>query len=178
MGFSPEIDLFAPRLNAKTDRFVSWHPEPGALTYDAFTISWTNLQCYAFLPSSLLPRVLAKILKDKAIMVLLSAPVWTTQNWYPLLLHLLVDVPFLLPRSDHLLTLPHDQQQLHPLRNTLELAVWMLSGIPSQQEAFLMNQLQSSVDPGQLVPKSNIREFGRNGLAGVVRNRLVYFNHL
>jgi hypothetical protein len=67
---------------------------------------------------------------------------------------------------------------LHPLRNTLKLAVWMLSGIPSQQEAFLMNQLQSFVDPGQLVPKSNIREFGRNGLAGVVKNRLVYFNHL
>jgi hypothetical protein len=104
-------------------------------------------------------------------MVLLIAPVWPTQNWYPLLLHLLVDVPFLLPRSDHLLALAHGQKQLHPLRDTLELAVWMLSGIPSQQEAFLMNQLKSSVDPGQLVPKSNIREFGRNGLAGVVKNR-------
>ncbi len=95
MGFTPEIDLFASRLNAKTDKFVSWNPEPGAITYDAFTISWANLQCYAFPPFSLLPRVLAKILKDQAI-VLLIALVWPTQNWYPLLLHLLVDVPSLL----------------------------------------------------------------------------------
>jgi hypothetical protein len=64
MGFTPEIDLFASRLNAKTDKFVSWHPQPGAITYDAFTVSWADLQCYAFPPFSLLPRVLAKILKD------------------------------------------------------------------------------------------------------------------
>ena len=26
--FLPDIDLFASRLNAKLDQFVSWHPEP------------------------------------------------------------------------------------------------------------------------------------------------------
>ena len=31
MTFVPNIDLFASRLNAKTDCFVSWHPEPGAI---------------------------------------------------------------------------------------------------------------------------------------------------
>jgi ribonuclease HI len=174
MDFAPDIDLFASRLNAKTNKFVSWHPEPGAVTYDAFTMSWANVQCYAFPPFSLLPRVLAKILKDQA-MVLLIAPVWPTQTWYPLLLRLLADVPFLLPRSERL---PHDQRQLHPLRDTLELAGWKLSGKPSQQEAFLRSRLPSSVDPGQLVPRSNTREFGRNGLAGVVKDRLVYFNRL
>ena len=98
IGFTPELDLFASRLNAKTDKFVSWHPEPGAVAYDAFAISWAELKCYAFPPFSVLPRVLAKILRDQA-RILLIAPVWPTQNWYPLLLRLLVDVPILLPRS-------------------------------------------------------------------------------
>ena len=35
-----------------------------------------------------------------------------------------------------------------------------------------MTQLTSSVDPGQLEPKSSTREFGRNGLAGVVKKQI------
>ena len=82
--FIPEIDLFAPRLNAKTAKFISWHPQPGALAIDVFSLSWANMNCYAFPPFSLLPRVLPKIRLDKAV-VLLIAPVWPTQSWYPLL---------------------------------------------------------------------------------------------
>ena len=40
--FIPEIDLFASRLNAKTAKFVSWHPQPGAVAIDAFSLSWAN----------------------------------------------------------------------------------------------------------------------------------------
>ena len=84
-AFIPEIDLFASRLHAKTAKFVSWHPQPGAVAIDAFSLSWANMNCYAFPHSCLLPRVLAKIRHDKAV-VLLIAPVWPTQSWYPLLL--------------------------------------------------------------------------------------------
>ncbi|XP_068712820.1 uncharacterized protein [Montipora foliosa] len=108
MTFVPDIDLFASRLNAKTDCFVSWHPEPGAMAVDGPG------------PFSLLTLVLAKIHNDKAL-VLLIAPVWTTQNWYPLLLQLAVEQPILLPRKDNLLTLPHSQE-LHPLKDSLRLA--------------------------------------------------------
>ena len=85
--FIPEIDLFASRLDAKTAKFISWHPQPGAVAVDAFSLSWGNMNCYAFPPLSLLPRVLAKIRHDKAV-VLLIAPMWPTQSWYPLLLQL------------------------------------------------------------------------------------------
>ena len=61
IAFLPHIYLFASRLNAKLDQFVSWHPEPGALAIDAFSISWSNQKFYAFPPFSLLTRVLAKI---------------------------------------------------------------------------------------------------------------------
>ena len=99
--FIPEIDLFASRLNAKAAKFVSWHPQSGAVAIDAFSLSWANMNCYAFPPFSLLPRVLAKIRHDKAV-VLLIAPVWPTQSWYPLLLQLLTVQPILLPRLDNL----------------------------------------------------------------------------
>ena len=44
--FIPEIDLFASRLNAKTAKFISWLPQPGAVAIDAFSLSWANMNCY------------------------------------------------------------------------------------------------------------------------------------
>ena len=75
--FISEIDLLVSRLNAKTATFISWHPQPGAVAIDAFSLSWANMNCYAFPPFSLLPQVLVKIRHDKAL-VLLIAPVWPT----------------------------------------------------------------------------------------------------
>ena len=46
--FIPEIDLFASKLNAKTAKFVSWNLQPGAVAIDAFSLSWANINCYAF----------------------------------------------------------------------------------------------------------------------------------
>ena len=174
--FVPEIDLFASRLNAKSDKFVSWHPEPGAMAIDAFTLRWTNMSCYAFPPFSLLPQVLAKIRNDEAI-VLLIAPVWPTQSWYPLLLQLLTDQPILLPRLDNLLSLPHSLEQ-HPLRHKLDLAAWTLSGKPCPTRDFQRSLLTSSVRHGQPVLKSSTRECGSSGLAGVISGRLIYFKPL
>ena len=153
MTFVPDIDSFASRLNAKTDCFVWWHPEPGAMAVYAFSISWANLKCYAFPPFSLLTQVLAKICNHKAL-VLLTAPVWTTQNWYPLLLQLAVEQPILLPRKDNLLTLPHSQE-LHHLKDSLRLAAWMLSGDRLQS--------QSSVRLGPLGLINSTTQPGRNG---------------
>ena len=171
MTYVPDIDLFASRLIAKTDCFVSWHPEPGAMAVDALSISWANLKCYAFPPFSLLAQVLAKIRNDKAL-VLLITPVWTTQTWYPLLLQLAVQQPILLPRKGNLLTLPHSQE-LHPLKDSLRLAAWMLSGDRLQSEAFLMMQSQSSVHLGPLGLINSRNQPGRNGVAGAI-----YLRHL
>ena len=65
MTFVPDIALFASRLNAKVDCVVSWHPEPGAMAVDAFSISWANLKCHAFPPFNLLTQVLAKIRNER-----------------------------------------------------------------------------------------------------------------
>lgn len=66
-------------MNAKCDRYVSWHPDPRAVATDAFSFSWSDCFYYAFPPFSLIPRVLPKVRQDQACI----APVWTTQVWFP-----------------------------------------------------------------------------------------------
>ena len=172
----PDIDLFASRLNAKVNEFVSWHPEPGATVVNAFSISWTHLRSYAFPPFSVLPQVLRKIRDDKAV-VLLIAPVWTTQSWYPLLLKLLTEEPILLPKKENLLVLPHSKA-LHPMRDSLVLAAWMLSGDPSEVEVFLMKQPASLPHLGPLRLISNTIQPGKSGVAGVMKEKLIYVRRL
>ena len=48
----PEIDLFASCLNYQIAKYVSWHSDENAVAIDAFSMSWTNLNFYAFPPFS------------------------------------------------------------------------------------------------------------------------------
>ena len=50
------IDLFASRLNKKCETYVSWKPDPGAKYIDAFSLSWKDLDFYAFPPVSMILR--------------------------------------------------------------------------------------------------------------------------
>lgn len=85
---TPEIDLFANRINKKCDIFVSWHRDPEAFAIDAFTLDWSNHLFYAFPPVAVILKCLRKIISDKAqgIMVI---PRWPSQPWYPLFMRLL-----------------------------------------------------------------------------------------
>jgi hypothetical protein len=49
--FYPGVDLFASRLNKQLDKYVSWFPDPKAVTSDAFSICWSNYKPYIFLLS-------------------------------------------------------------------------------------------------------------------------------
>jgi hypothetical protein len=82
---SPEVDLFASRLNYRLPRYVSWGPDPGAWKIDAFSFSWgeSNLFFYVFPPFSLLARVARKILLEGPRAILLG-PDWKTQPWQAL----------------------------------------------------------------------------------------------
>lgn len=35
---TPEVDLFASRVNSNFRRYTSWKKDPGAMTADAFTV--------------------------------------------------------------------------------------------------------------------------------------------
>ena len=45
------VDLFASRLTAQLDSYMSWKPDPGALATDALSQQWTEIKGYAFPPS-------------------------------------------------------------------------------------------------------------------------------
>ena len=73
---------------------------PGRGRTDALSFSWDGLDSYAFPPFGILHRVLLKI-RASMVRVLLIAPLWPRRPWFPLLLHLLVELPVVLPvRAD------------------------------------------------------------------------------
>ncbi|CAH0549561.1 unnamed protein product [Brassicogethes aeneus] len=63
---SPDIDLFASRLNTKCKTFASWKKDPDAFVVDAFTIDWTPFFFYAFPPFSLILPLLQKVIREGA----------------------------------------------------------------------------------------------------------------
>ena len=168
MTFEPSIDLFASRLNAKVGLFVSWHPEPGCHSVDAFNLCWTPHQCYAFPPFCLIGRVLSKLQRDNVQQFPLIAPIWPTQTWYPALLTLSVMKPILLQAMNNLLYLVN-KPTIHPTGKKLRL---------SEREAFLNNQPNWCARPGRRGQKSSIDLRGRNGVAGVLKTKLIHLKQL
>ncbi len=116
-----EIDLFASRLTHQLQRYVSWRPDPYAVATDAFSIDWGQLKAYAFSPFNLIPRTLMKVISDNANL-LLVAPVWQAQHWWPLLLRLTVKHPVILRSSQTLLEYPSNPRAVHPMYPRLQLA--------------------------------------------------------
>ena len=72
---------------------------------EAFNTDWSDSKFYAFLPISAIPRVLSKVKQDSAE-VIIAAPFWPTQVWYPTMLKMLVSSPILLNSTKSLLALP------------------------------------------------------------------------
>ena len=96
-----EYDLFASRQNRQVQKFFSWSHDFESMGCDSLSHPWSMTSTlYAYPPPILLGRVLQKAHQEEVHDLLLVAPVWTTQIWWPMLLHLLVDVPLLLPNRE------------------------------------------------------------------------------
>lgn len=174
----PIIDLFASRLNSQLPRYVAWRPDPNAEAIDAFKLDWSNFNCsYIFPPFSVLGAVLQKVDQDQAEVIVI-APMWTTQSWYPHLLRLLSAQPILLPRHKWVLQLPQKPEKLHPLHKTLQMIACRLSGKPSVRKTF-QEELQTLSWPlGGSVRKSSTEPISPDGLTFVVNNKCIRFRHL
>lgn len=173
---TPEIDMFASRLNNQLARFVSWHPDPEAEIINAFSCDWSQYYFYAFPCFSLIPRCLAKLQHDRGNCILI-APVWTTQSWFPMLMEMMTDTPILLPKRENLLTLP-GTQRIHPLHQKLTLMACRISGKPLEVERFLNAQQTSSWPLGDLGLKSNTQPTLRNGFSTVIKGKLINFKQM
>ena len=113
------IDLLASRLNHQVSCNVSWKP---------FSITWDKKFFYDF------PNTYRRYRRNlqKA-----SSPI---QSWYPKLLHMLVDVPRVLPSKRTALQMPGMKQEVHPLIKKMVLIVCRLSGNPMRHRDFLKTQ--------------------------------------
>ena len=87
-----EIDLFASRLTFQLPSFFSWRTDPLAEVTDAFLQDWRDMKGYASPPWNLIGRIVAKIEEQEAEVILI-APIWPSQPWYPRLLRLLFSTP-------------------------------------------------------------------------------------
>ena len=132
--WTPTMDLFASHLNHQLPQFCARMPVPGAQSVDALSLDWAFLDGYAFPPFALVNRVLEKAGAD-GCRLLLVAPFWPSQAWFPRLLTLLSDYPLVLPVQRNLLTHPPGCNP-HPHPEVLHLTAWTLSGQPSERRAF------------------------------------------
>ena len=169
------IDLFASRLNHKLPRYVSYNPDPQALAINAFTIKWINYNCYIFPPFSVIGRVIQKIIQEKVETVVLIAPIWPTQVWFPQMLRQISQQSYILPKNS--LYLPQDSTRIHPIQN-LRLGVFILSGNDSRIKDYQRSLQTSSYNHGDNQQGNNMGLISNNGCVFQINTKLIRLIHL
>ena len=170
----PDVDMFASRLNAQFPRYMSYRPDPGAESIDAFSAQWNMIQGYYFPPFSVIPKVLQKLEHDQATGVVVI-PRWPTQAWYSVAMKMLISHPVLLQHNPKLLLLPSHPQEVHPLHRKLDLLVCHLSGDNCRQADFHKELQISPCVLGGLEPKSNTTPTLQSGKTTVTPKGLIQF---
>ena len=165
---TPMVDLFATALNRRLPVYCSPVPDPMAWQVDAFTIPWDNLEAYAFPPTAILRSVINQVLRADQLRMVLIAPMWPQQEWYPDLLSLLVEEPRQLPLWRNLLRQPQSQT-VHGALGRLRLHAWRLSSVPSEREDFLSRLRERYPPPSESHLPMSTRANGPFSVVGVVK---------
>ena len=171
IGDMPLLDLFATRRNKRAPMFVSPFPDPLAWAVDALSFKWDALHAYAFPPFPLINEVLEKVASSDNCRIVLVAPKWSSQRWYPKLLQLLVDHPREIPISRDVVSQPGFRS--HPTPEWLSLHAWPLSSNPSLVEVFLSKQPVFLGNPPGNHQQSCMIQNGSASLIGVVKGRKI-----
>ena len=124
-----------------------------------------------FPPFSLIGRVLLRV-REEGLTMILVTPNWPAQPWYSQVLDLCITEPLLLPQSqEHFLD---PKGQLHPLvlNKTLKLMTRKIS-----VKTWLRKEFQTRLSILSQIPEDQALQLitnwpGKNGLAGVVNDRL------
>ena len=106
-----ETDLFASRINHQLPRYVSYLPDYNAQFVDVFSLTWIHINDFAFPPFIIIGKVVQKLIAEETELTLI-ATLWTTQHWFPKMLHHIVQDSFIIPsqKSQTLLTQPTNPQ--------------------------------------------------------------------
>ena len=120
------IDRFASNQNSHLKRFNSRFWEPGSEGIDALAQDWHCENNFINPPWTLLPKVVEKIIQEKAWATVV-APVWPSQHWFQKLQTIVADTPIFLPRDKqtfiYMGALPEPERNKH-----WKIAVWRVFG--------------------------------------------------
>ena len=170
-----DIDLFASKGNCKNPVFISYVPEKDALAVNAFSVMWKYTLHYAFPPFSIIGRVIQKMCQDKAEMILV-APLFPSQPWFPTLLRQISGQSYVLPKSEKVLYLPGTPKQ-HKLKK-MRLGAFRLSGNASSVLAYQCKLQTSSCSHGDRQHGNNMGRISKDGCNFVSNNKLIKLIHL
>ncbi len=123
--FFPVIDWFATSANTQLPRFYTWREvsQSTAEGYDAFSFNWGREVGYMFPPFNLLPRVISKIIRDQA-KILLVHPLWPGALWAPSL-DMITAMRETLEVSADVLLYPDNPNLRHPMTDLRLAASWV-----------------------------------------------------
>ena len=158
------IDLFATRDNNKLPLFCSPMPDERALGADGLSQSWDNLFLYAFPPYSLIPSLLRKLDESRNVELILVAPNWPAQMWFPWLLESLVELPRALPQFPALLK---QGSSFHNSLPMLSLHAWRLSTVASRRRGFREQQPNVCREPSKGLRRDYTSQSGSTSPLGV-----------
>ena len=175
LQISPEIDMFAERLNAKLPDYCAWELDPHAKFFDAFTVEWEQFNAiYCFPCFSIIHQVLTKFQNTtRELLMLMIVPAWHTQSWYTRVLNLMVKQPIVVKVKSETLKLEHNPAQQHPMVGRLYLLVSVLSNNPIKSKAFLSQWQRSCVKPDQDLLTNNIPPISQGGKHIVIKGKLI-----
>ena len=161
----PLIDMFATKHNYKMMLYISPVPDPAAMAVDALSVTWEGLYGYAFPPTAIIHKVLQKVTEETCTIILI-APLWPKQIWFPRLLDLLVELPFQLPTPWNMLKQPkstiyHNQPEVYRLH------AWKLSSNNVLKRDFQKRLQAGLLEPRSLQPWECIKGSGESSLVGV-----------
>ena len=132
----PQVDLFATRFNNKLPQFVSPVLDPQAWAVDALSLSWENLDPYAFPPAAILGKVVEKLQDYSCNRIILIAPGWPNMPWFWDLVAMSSQIPLCLPNLPNLVSQPFNQT-LHRNLSNLNLHAWLLEPQQSRSRVSL-----------------------------------------
>ena len=156
----PEIDLFASCINYQIGQHALWHPDTNAIAIDAFSISWSEFNFYAFPPFSLIGAAIAKV-RQKRCSGIMIIPWWKIQFWFPMMV---ITEKFPDTSSSKYTDFTIQKISKTPTYSKMKLLAVHLSGKASETQTFQEKLQMLSQIRGEQPPEVVTNQFSGNGL--------------
>ena len=172
----PFVDLFALRINTKLATCISPIREEMSWKVDSLVQNWDGLYAYAYPPTSLIRACLNKV-RTESVEIVLIAPGWPNQEWFPDLLDLAIVFPIALSPVQKLLkqTFSH---HFHPHAWNRNLHAWMLSRDSTRREDFLKRLPKGSLYLRDNPQRGFTNLSGRCSESGAMLSKLILSRQL